>query len=79
MFNDIRIAPNELYSMSLSVQTHTPEQENSAFSELMNEAPKENEPENKINFSSLGAPAGFVADISMLDEADAKEIGLIGL
>ncbi|MBR5304438.1 MAG: hypothetical protein IKU37_06400 [Candidatus Gastranaerophilales bacterium] len=34
----------------------------------------EEEKENKINFSSLGAPAGFFLDTSLLNEEDKLEI-----
>lgn len=34
----------------------------------------EEEKENKINFSNLGAPAGFFLDTSLLSEEDKLEI-----
>ena len=34
----------------------------------------EEEKENKVNFSNLGAPAGFFLDTSLLNEEDKLEI-----
>ena len=78
MINDIRIAPNELYGHKVEFHNPQDNEENTASSELISEnQPKQEENANKINLSSLGAPAGFFADISMLDEADANELGII--
>ena len=82
MINDIRIAPNELYGARTAFQLKN-NNENTDFNQsiemisLNENANKKENQNNKINFYSLGAPAGFFADISMLDENDAKEIGII--
>ena len=75
MINDIRIAPNELYGIKMPLPNQN-EKSDIDFSQIMNQD-KEDNKQNGINFASLGAPAGFFADISMLNESDAKEIGII--
>ena len=47
-----------------------------AFEDVMLETANkiEEEKENKINFSNLGAPAGFFLDTSLLSEEDKLEI-----
>ena len=77
MINDIRVASNELYGIKIPALAEN-KLPNTEFSQIMNinNGSKEDS-ENKINLSSLGVPAGFFADISMLSEDDAKEIGLI--
>ena len=81
MFNDIRIAPSELYTNNIQISTQQGKEDKNNFAGMMKENSKQEKGNtiNEINFSSLGAPAGFFADISMLNENDAKEIGLIGL
>ena len=76
MINDIRIASSEPYGTNSYIQPQD-DKRNIDFSQIMNNQNPTDNSENKINFSSLGAPAGFFADISMLDENDAKEIGII--
>ena len=77
MINDIRVASNELYGINPYIQVQNSTQ-NTDFGQIIGDINiNKEDSENKINFSSLGAPAGFFADISMLDEADAKEIGII--
>jgi len=80
MINNIRIAPSTLYGHGIQLQSEK-EQENIEFSELMinTSQNRQNNPQNQINLCSLGAPAGFCADISMLNEADANELGIIQL
>ena len=78
MISNIRIAPNELYNNRVEFNSPKEEQENTAFNELISEnLSKQEENTSKINLSSLGAPAGFFADISMLNESDANELGII--
>ena len=76
MINDIRIASNGLYGLKTPTPSNNEEQ-TADFSKMMNAENQKEEPENKINLYSLGAPAGFFADISMISEADAKEIGIL--
>ena len=46
---------------------------------MKNPIQKEQRPQNTINLSSLGAPAGFCADVSMLSREDADALGIIQL
>ena len=79
MINDIRLAPSELYAARTSMQP--PKENNSEEFKNVLEKPSENNQEqnetNNINTYSFGAPAGFFADISMLNEEEAREVGLI--
>ena len=81
MINDIRLASSGLYDLKSLTETQSVKEGNVDFSEIMAAISTNNEEksENKINFSSLGAPAGFLADISMISEEDAKEIGIVGI
>ena len=79
MINDIRLASSALYGLNTPTESKSAKQENIDFNEIMDtiQPKQEEKPQNKINFSSLGAPAGFFADISMISEEDAKEIGIV--
>ena len=79
MTNDIRISSNGIYGQENFPNIQTVKVNKNSFNELMNmvSVNKEASLETKINFSSLGAPPGFVADISMLSEEDANIIGII--
>ena len=83
MINDIRLASSAIY-VDTFVQIQDKKWANSEFNEFseiisspQNEEKEENQ--NKINYSSLGAPAGFFADTSMLNEEDRKEAGIMQL
>ena len=77
MINNIRIASNQLYNNNVQFQS-TNSVNDIDFNNLLSKTNSDSQNnENKINPYSLGAPAGFFADISMLDESDAKEIGII--
>ena len=79
MQNDIRISSNGIYRQENLPNIQTVEQNKNSFNELINmvSVNKETSLETKINFSSLGAPPGFVADISMISEEDANIIGIV--
>ncbi len=83
MINNIRISPNELYGgQKIKSDKQINENQTKSFSELMNSAPEKKEEITKTDSNtifSFGPPAGFIADVSMLDEADRKDIGLIQL
>ena len=79
MINDIRIAANGLYNAKAPEFIQSEKHQNIDFNEIMDTITLDNQEnkENKINFTTLGAPAGFFADISMINETDAKDIGII--
>ena len=79
MINDIRLASNELYSVIKQTGSGQNKKPYEKFEIDLNIKPNENKEKtlNKINNISFGAPAGFFADISLLNEDDAKEIGII--
>ena len=80
MYNDIRVAPNNLYGKEIRPLDENRKQNQFEFSEFMkNPIQKEQHPQNTINLSSLGAPAGFCADVSMLSREDADALGIIQL
>ena len=79
MYNGIRIAPNQLYTKEIQFSQDIQNQSTLRFGELMTDATPvlEQNQKNTINLSSLGAPAGFCADISMLNKEDADALGII--
>ena len=80
MINDIRLSSSAIY-VDTFVQTQTKKQETTEFSEIISSPEEETKEENqnKVNYSSLGAPAGFFADTSMLNDDDKKEAGIMQL
>jgi len=80
MINDIRLSSSAIY-VDTFVQTQTKKQEPAEFSEIISSPEEETKEENqnKVNYSSLGAPAGFFADTSMLNDDDKKEAGIMQL
>ena len=82
MINEISLNSAQFLQLDTNIRTsatstfNAQEAYENTFEDVILEvATKEQEEkENKINFSSLGAPAGFFLDTSLLSEEDKLEI-----
>ena len=69
MINGIRIAPNGAYATKYAINSedNLKTQDNNSFNEILNKKPSQDKNENNnVNFYSLGAPAGFFLDNSLM-------------
>ena len=82
MINEIGINSAEFLQLEPNIRTsstnvfNAQEAYENVFEDVMLDVASkiEEEKENKVNFSNLGAPAGFFLDTSLLNEEDRQEI-----
>ena len=82
MINEIGINSAQFLQLDTNIRTsstsafNAQEAYENTFEDTMLDIASKNEEEkeNKINFSNLGAPAGFFLDTSLLSEEDKLEI-----
>lgn len=68
---DIRVSSNATFNAQEAFEN--------VFEDVAIEIANEEQTSNKINFSNLGAPAGFFLDTSLLSEQDKLEVSSISL
>lgn len=68
---DIRVSSNATFNAQEAFEN--------VFEDVAIEIANEEQTNNKINFSNLGAPAGFFLDTSLLSEQDKLEVSSISL
>jgi len=82
MINDISLNSSQFLQLDTNIRTsstsafNAQEAYENTFEDVMLDVVSkiEEEKENKVNFSNLGAPAGFFLDTSLLSEEDKLEI-----
>ena len=83
MINEIGINSAEFLQLEPNIRTsstnvfNAQEAYDNAFEDALLDVvskTQEEQKENKVNFSNLGAPAGFFLDTSLLNEEDKMEI-----
>ena len=83
MINEIGLTSSQFLQLDTNIRTSSTSVFNSqeAYENTFEDAmldivsKSEEEKENKINFSNLGAPAGFFLDTSLLSDEDKLDIG----